>query len=342
MVARSSSNWPLTLAVVLVAAAAGRRHRAGSAAGRRRRTTRARDAIATVNAELPGEPLGRARRAGVRARGRATSTRSAGRRGEYLDARLGAQRLVADLLPVRPVPVRRAPTRIVLGVGARARRTTARSPPGALIAFLLYLDLFFSPIQQLSQVFDTWQQARRVADRRSTSCWPRRRAHARRRATRSMPGRLRGGVALRRRALRATRRAGDEALRGVDLDDRSRARRWRSSARPARASRRSSSWSPASTTRPAGEVLVDGVDRARPRPPRRSAASSAYVPQEAFLFTGTIRDNIAYGRPDATDAEVEAAARAVGAHDFIAAPARRLPARRSPSGAGRCRPGSAS
>ena len=42
------------------------------------------------------------------------------------------------------------------------------------------------------------------------------------------------------------------------------------------------------------------------------------VPQEPFLFTGTIRDNIAYGRPGATDAEVEAAARAVGAHDVIA------------------------
>jgi ATP-binding cassette subfamily B protein len=44
-----------------------------------------------------------------------------------------------------------------------------------------------------------------------------------------------------------------------------------------------------------------------------------YVPQEGFLFTGTIRDNIAYGRPDSTDAEVEASARAVGAHEFIAA-----------------------
>jgi hypothetical protein len=42
------------------------------------------------------------------------------------------------------------------------------------------------------------------------------------------------------------------------------------------------------------------------------------VPQEAFLFTGTIRDNIAYGRPDASDAAVEAAARAVGAHAFVA------------------------
>jgi ATP-binding cassette subfamily B protein len=43
------------------------------------------------------------------------------------------------------------------------------------------------------------------------------------------------------------------------------------------------------------------------------------VPQEAFLFSGTIRDNIAYARPAATDGEVEAAARAVSAHDFIAA-----------------------
>ena len=42
------------------------------------------------------------------------------------------------------------------------------------------------------------------------------------------------------------------------------------------------------------------------------------MPQEAFLFSGTIRDNIAYGRKDASDAEVEAAAREVGAHDFIA------------------------
>ena len=42
------------------------------------------------------------------------------------------------------------------------------------------------------------------------------------------------------------------------------------------------------------------------------------VPQEPHLFIGTVRDNIAYGRPDATDAEVEAAARSVGASDAIA------------------------
>jgi ATP-binding cassette subfamily B protein len=42
------------------------------------------------------------------------------------------------------------------------------------------------------------------------------------------------------------------------------------------------------------------------------------VPQEAYLFSGNVRDAIAYGRPEASDADVERAARAVGAHDMIA------------------------
>jgi ATP-binding cassette subfamily B protein len=67
-----------------------------------------------------------------------------------------------------------------------------------------------------------------------------------------------------------------------------------------------------------GSVQVDGQDlrRLELRSFRRQLG---YVPQEAFLFSGTVRDNIAYGRNDAADAEVESAARAVGAHDFIAA-----------------------
>jgi ATP-binding cassette subfamily B protein len=44
-----------------------------------------------------------------------------------------------------------------------------------------------------------------------------------------------------------------------------------------------------------------------------------YVSQDVFLFHGTVRENIRYGRPDATDAEIEEAARAAEAHDFIAA-----------------------
>jgi ABC-type multidrug transport system fused ATPase/permease subunit len=67
-----------------------------------------------------------------------------------------------------------------------------------------------------------------------------------------------------------------------------------------------------------GRILVDGHDL------REVGASSlrsqmGIVPQEAFLFSGTIGDNIAFGRLDATREEVEDAARAVGADDFIAA-----------------------
>jgi ATP-binding cassette, subfamily B, bacterial len=66
-----------------------------------------------------------------------------------------------------------------------------------------------------------------------------------------------------------------------------------------------------------GSVTLDGHDL-RTLGLHDFRSRLGYVPQESFLFTGTIRDNIAYGRPGATDAEVEAAARAVGAHDLVA------------------------
>jgi ABC-type multidrug transport system fused ATPase/permease subunit len=65
-----------------------------------------------------------------------------------------------------------------------------------------------------------------------------------------------------------------------------------------------------------GRVLVDGHDL-RDVTERSLRSQLGIVPQEGFLFSGTIRDNIAFGRPDAGDEEVEAAARAVGAHEFI-------------------------
>ena len=67
-----------------------------------------------------------------------------------------------------------------------------------------------------------------------------------------------------------------------------------------------------------GRVLVDGHDL---RTVRADSLRSqmGIVPQEAFLFSGTVGDNIAFGRPDASAAELEAAARAVGAWDFISA-----------------------
>jgi ABC-type multidrug transport system fused ATPase/permease subunit len=65
-----------------------------------------------------------------------------------------------------------------------------------------------------------------------------------------------------------------------------------------------------------GRVLVDGHDL-RDVTEHSLRSQLGIVPQEGFLFSGTIRDNIAFGSPDATDAEVWEAAAAVGAHDFI-------------------------
>ncbi|AJF67364.1 ABC transporter ATP-binding protein [Streptomyces vietnamensis] len=65
-----------------------------------------------------------------------------------------------------------------------------------------------------------------------------------------------------------------------------------------------------------GHVKLDGVDLRDLRTPdlRRGIVM---VTQEAFLFSGTVADNIAIGRPDATRTEIEEAAKAIGAHDFI-------------------------
>jgi len=65
-----------------------------------------------------------------------------------------------------------------------------------------------------------------------------------------------------------------------------------------------------------GRVLLDGVNlRELSTPELRSGV--VMVTQESFLFSGTVADNIAIGRPGATAEEVEAAARAIGAHGFI-------------------------
>lgn len=65
-----------------------------------------------------------------------------------------------------------------------------------------------------------------------------------------------------------------------------------------------------------GQVLIDGRD-VRDLLQESLVAHIALVPQEAILFTGSVRDNIRYARPMANDTEVEAAARAAQAHDFI-------------------------
>ena len=90
-----------------------------------------------------------------------------------------------------------------------------------------------------------------------------------------------------------------------------------------------------------GRVLVDGHDL-RDVAVRSLRSQMGVVPQEAFLFSGTIGENIAFGRPDATAAEIEAAARAVHAHDFVHLARATATTRRSASAASSSRPASAS
>jgi len=68
----------------------------------------------------------------------------------------------------------------------------------------------------------------------------------------------------------------------------------------------------------AGQVLLDDVDL-RALPDAALRREVVLITQESFLFGGSVAENIRLGRPSATDAEVEAAARAIGAHAFIAA-----------------------
>jgi ATP-binding cassette subfamily B protein len=67
-----------------------------------------------------------------------------------------------------------------------------------------------------------------------------------------------------------------------------------------------------------GRVLVDGHDL-RTVSAHSLRSQMGIVPQEGFLFSGTVRENISFGRKDASDAEIAEAARAVGADDFISA-----------------------
>ena len=230
----------------------------------------------------------------------------------YLDARLGAQKLVAMYFPFVEMLSELAAA-LVLGVGS-VLLTNNSLEAGTLIAFLLYLDLFFSPIQQLSQTFDSYQQARVSLDRidellaRQSSVPPP--------DDPVIPDEIRGEVVFDDVVFRYPQTITD-ALRGV----RFRIPVGETVALVGETGAGKSTvlklvarfYDPSS-----GRVLVDGV------PVDRYDAVAFHshlgiVPQEAYLFSGTIRDNIAFGRADATDAEVEAAARAVSAHDFVAA-----------------------
>jgi ATP-binding cassette subfamily B protein len=247
----------------------------------------------------------------------------------YRQSRVRAQRYIALYFPFVQT-LSTVASALVLVVAVGQVRSGALSV-GALIAYLLYIDMVFSPIQQLSQVFDGYQQAavglQRIKDllrlRTSTPA-----------PADPVPvpaGGLAGRIELR--DVRFSYTTGS-ALYGADSDAPVQADV------PAGEAIGGVSFtiSPGETVALVGQtgagkstivkliarfydvtsgaVLVDGVDV-------RSYDLAAFrhrlgvVPQEAYLFSGTVAAAIAYARPSASDAEVEAAARAVGAHEMI-------------------------
>jgi ATP-binding cassette subfamily B protein len=275
-----------------------------------------RDKVALVMASLQ-ESLAGARVVAAFAREDRNLERFRALSGEHLDARLEGNRLSATYFPAVEF-LGQVATALVVAYGATLISRGSLSPAD-LIAFILYLNVFFAPVQQLSQVFDTYQQARaaatKLAELLATPVSTPESADA-------LPVPELAG-ALELEAVRFRYGAPDRpdtaawALDGVDLA----IRPGETVALVGRTGAGKSTvvkllarfYDPA-----AGRVTADGTDL-------RSLSLPAYrrhlglVPQEAHLFSGTVRDNIAYGRPDATDAEIAEAARAVGADEFIAA-----------------------
>jgi ATP-binding cassette subfamily B protein len=228
----------------------------------------------------------------------------------FLTSRLRAQRLIAIYFPFVQT-LSTAAGAIVL-VLATSQMHSGGLTTGALIAYLLYIDMVFSPIQQLSQVFDGYQQAmvglRRITDllRLDTSTpAPRRPVDA---------GRLRGGIELRDMDF-SYGSSEANALSGISL-----------TIEPGETVALVGQTGAGKSTlvkliarfydATGGQVLVDGTD-VRDYDLASYRHQLGIVPQESYLFAGTVRDSVAYARPDASDAEVEAAARATGAHDMI-------------------------
>ena len=287
--------------------------------------TEARERISIVNADLAENVAGLRVTQAFRREG-TNLDRFAGRSLAYRASRLRAQKYISLYFPFVQT-LSTVASALVLVVAVSQVRSGALSV-GALIAYLLYIDMVFSPIQQLSQVFDGYQQAAvglsRIKDllRLRTTVPP---------AADPVPvpaAGLTGRIELSE--VRFSYAAGS-TLSGADVD-----------AKTANEAISGVSFTiePGETVAfvgqtgagkstivkliarfydvTSGAVLVDGVDV-------RSYDLTEYhhrlgvVPQESYLFSGTVADAIGYARPAASGEEIEAAAQAVGAHDMIMA-----------------------
>jgi ATP-binding cassette subfamily B protein len=271
----------------------------------------AREKVSVVNASLQENVAG-LRVAQAYRREQVNADRFAGLSEAYLGARLRAQRYIALYFPFVQALSTVAGALVLFAAAGEVHSGALKA--GGLIAYLLYIDLLFSPVQQLSQVFDGYQQAA-VGLRRISALLRTRTSTPEAVAPTGPHGRLRGRIELRGVHFSYSGQH-QEALSGVNLTvaaGETVALVGQTGAGKSTLVKLVARFYDVTS----GSLLVDGID-IRDYDLAGYRRQLGVVPQEPYLFPGTVRDAIAYGRPDATDAEVEAATRAVGAIEMIA------------------------
>jgi ATP-binding cassette, subfamily B, multidrug efflux pump len=201
-------------------------------------------------------------------------------------------------------------TAIVLWFGGLAVARSALTL-GIMVAFLSYVSRFFDPIQELSQLYSTMQAAmaggERVLELLDTQPDVEDKPGAR-----QMPP-IAGRVELR--DVRLAYREGEEVLHGVNLIIE--AGQTVALVGPTGAGKTSiASLVARFYDVSGGALLIDGID-VRDVTQQSLRRQMGLVPQDPFLFPGSVADNIRFGCPTAGQAEVESAARAANAHEFI-------------------------
>jgi ABC-type multidrug transport system fused ATPase/permease subunit len=202
-----------------------------------------------------------------------------------------------------------AATAVVLGYGAH-RYFEGSIEIGTLLAFMLYLSNFFDPVQQLSQLYNTFLSAVAALDKIMDVMDEE--PEIEDVGSAELPA-IEGRVAFE--SVRFCYGRGPEVLHGIDL-----------AVAPGTTVALVGHTGAGKSTiakliarfydPQAGRITIDGHDL-RNVTQASLRRQLGIVPQEGFLFAGTVRENIAFGRPDAREDEIVAAARAVGAHDFI-------------------------
>jgi len=231
------------------------------------------------------------------------------------DANLKTVYLNASYFPAVELLSAVAIAAILLYGGSQAIDQTIQI--GVIVAFVGYLQVFFEPIQQLSQLYTTYQQGMAALDKIFDLLDT---APDMVDAPDAIdPGTLRGEIEMQGVwfSYAEEEETEDWALRDVDLH-----------VPPGQTLALVGATGAGKSTfaklvarfydPQQGTVLVDGHDLrgVRQQALRRQLG---IVPQEGFLFSGTVRENIAFGRPEAALEEIEDAAAAVGATEFIAA-----------------------